>query len=166
LINKEELYVIKGMLDERLFVLNLEVNDRKEVIENLGRKLLDYGYVKEGFIEAVLEREEKSPTGLPTFIPTALPHADAKYSLKPGLAMATLKKPVRFREMGNPKKTLKVELVFLVALNDPKKEVLLLKQLVQILHGEEQIKRILCVQNSSKVMEVLFDLEKEGGIKK
>jgi len=148
----------ENLLDERLILLNLQAKNKKEVIEKLSERLLKYGYVKKGYIKAVLKREEESPTGLPTQIYTALPHTDAEYSLRTGIAIATLKKPVLFQEMGNLQKSLEVRMVFLLALNNPKKEVFLLKQILQILHNKKQIEQVLCTQDLSKVNKILSKL--------
>jgi len=148
----------ENLLDEKLIILNLKAKDREEVIKRLSEKLLKYGYVKEGFTKAVLEREEKFPTGLPTPIPTALPHADAKYSLKPALAIATLEEPVIFYEMGNPKKSLNVKVVFLIVLTDPKEQVNLLKLLIKFLQKEENIKKFVKTKSEKEIKDFLLNL--------
>jgi activator of the mannose operon (transcriptional antiterminator) len=84
--------------------------DRATVIRELGRKLLQQGYVKPGFIESVFEREEMGPTCLQGGL--AIPHADPQYVNKAGVAVATLAEPVEWWG-------LQVDLVFLLALRVP-----------------------------------------------
>ncbi|MDA4633637.1 PTS sugar transporter subunit IIA, partial [Escherichia coli] len=69
---------------------------------------------------AVLAREAALPTGLPLGLDNnvAIPHTDPEHVLKPGLAMATLCRPVAFCNMEDPEEKLQVSVVFLMALND------------------------------------------------
>ena len=78
----------------------LEAADAADALRTLAGHLLDDGAVTEGFPEALQAREQRYPTGLPTPIPTAIPHADPEHVLVPGLALATLARPVAFGEMG------------------------------------------------------------------
>ena len=55
---------IKGLFNEELIVLNLEAKDDKDAIRQLANRLFKAGYVKESFIEAIIEREANYPTGL------------------------------------------------------------------------------------------------------
>ncbi len=126
---EDELPVV---IDADLVITGLKAKDRVEVITVLSDILLAHGYVTEDFCEAVLAREESFPTGLPLpDIPVAIPHAEAAYCRVPAIAVATLDEPVDFREMGgDPDSVLAVQIVFLLALNDPKKQVDWLQRLV------------------------------------
>ena len=59
------------------------------------------GYAKLGYLEAILEREEKYPTGLHIpQIEVAIPHADAEWANVPSLTIGLLEHPVPFKPMG------------------------------------------------------------------
>src|SRR5690606_40789485 len=85
---------------EAIFV-NLDAADSTAVITELGNRLLKLGAVKEGFVEATLAREASMPTGLPLMgeFNAALPHVDIEYVNRPALALATLTRPVIFKNM-------------------------------------------------------------------
>ena len=107
---------LNEVLDINLIFVNLETNSFKDLIMLMGEALYENGYVKEKFTYTVIEREKKFPTGLETLIPIALPHADANFTLKKGIAIATLKKPVIFHNMGEPKNFVQVRIVLMPVL--------------------------------------------------
>jgi PTS system galactitol-specific IIA component len=96
--------------------VGLEVSSSDEVIRALSRELCRVGAVKDTFEGAALARERSSPTGLPfEGGAVALPHAEPEHVLSPALGVATLVRPVRFREMGSPGVALDVRLVVMPA---------------------------------------------------
>lgn len=85
----------------------------------LARALIDQAFAEPSFEAALLEREARSPTGLPLEgRKVALPHADPEHVRAPAVALCTLAHPVLFREMGAPERELPVELVAVLALPD------------------------------------------------
>lgn len=89
------------------------------MIRDLAQRLEAAGHVKSSFIKAALTREKVSPTGLPFAPhPVALPHADPEHVLAPALIVATLVKPIVFREMGSPATKLSVEIVVMPAFQE------------------------------------------------
>jgi PTS system galactitol-specific IIA component len=111
---------------------HLKATTRQEAIASLASLLLKQHLVDDGFCEAVLAREEVYPTGLPLpDIPVAIPHTEAGHCKSPAMAVGILDQPVEFGEMGaDPGSMLKVRIVFVLALNDPKKQVEWLQRLV------------------------------------
>jgi PTS system galactitol-specific IIA component len=97
--------------------VRLEVPSAEEAIRALARALHRAGRVKDSFEAAAVARERRSPTGLPfEGLAVALPHAEPEHVLSPALAVATLARTVKFREMGSPATALDVSLVVMPAL--------------------------------------------------
>lgn len=145
----------KIVIGKDLICLDLEASNSIEVISKLGKKLVDRNLVKQEYIQEVLEREKKFPTGLPTIIPVALPHADAESCYKTSMAIGVLKKPVKFFEMGNPENELNVELIFMLAIVDHKEQVIWIKNMMRIFKNIEVLKKIKNARKSSEI-EVLL----------
>jgi PTS system galactitol-specific IIA component len=83
----------------------------------LAERLLAAHHVKPTFQQAALARERRSPTGLPfPGVGVALPHAESEHVLSPAIAIASLAKPIAFRQMGAPAVQLDVGLVVMPAL--------------------------------------------------
>ena len=97
--------------------VRLEVPSAEAAIRALARALHLAGRVKDTFEAAAVARERRSPTGLPfEGGAVALPHAEPEHVVAPALAVATLARPVKFREMGSPATALDVGLVVMPAL--------------------------------------------------
>lgn len=117
-------------LNEDLIFVGKSFNNAEESITFLSNKLFEKGYTKEGFLEAVLKREQKFPTGLYLGnINVAIPHTDTKFANKSGLAIAVLQNPVKFRRMDNPTEEIPVHIIFLLVIVEPDEYVRFLSKL-------------------------------------
>lgn len=135
--------------------VNLHAEDQFAAIKMAAKPLVEKGFVKEGFIEAVMEREKTFPTGLPTSIGVALPHTDAKHVLKEGISLVTLKKPVIFLGMGNPKEEVSVEIIFLLAINDPERQLGVLQTMITIIQNEKVLQKIKGAKNAKSIYNLI-----------
>ena len=140
-------------------MLNLENVDKTKVLTVMANRLIDKGYVKESYLPAVLNREEEYPTGLPTNgVGVAIPHADTKHVLKPGIAVATLKDPVKFNVMGNPEQEIDVKLLFMLAIKEPEVQVNILKKLVSIFQAKELLIKLISINCEKELVDILNSL--------
>ena len=88
-------------LKEELIIPGLEAKSSDDIFEALGGKLVKQGYCKESYVQALKDREAEFPTGINTGEKgVAIPHTDVSHVNKKGIAIATLKQPVEFVEMG------------------------------------------------------------------
>jgi galactitol PTS system EIIA component len=89
--------------------------DWKEVLQRFAALAEKEGFARPGFAEALIQRENEYPTGLPMEIPLAIPHAYPEFVIHPGVGVALLNPPVSFREMGGEEdQWLSVHLVVLM----------------------------------------------------
>jgi len=144
------------ILHEDLVFVQKDFSSAKEVITFLSKKLLEKGYIKEDFLPAVLEREEKFPTGLYLgSINVAIPHTDVKHVVKQTMVIATLKSPVKFGKMDNPKKKILVHMVFLLAIVDPKGYIKFLSRLTSMFGDLDFVSSIYYSKTPEKLLESL-----------
>lgn len=109
---------------ENIQVLNLHKENKEEVLEALSNAAINAGYAKNGYLEAILEREEKYPTGLHTpEIEVAIPHADVEWANAPSLTIGLLEHPVTFKPMGGEGGDVDVEIVFMLTIKEPKEQI-------------------------------------------
>lgn len=120
-------------LDPQAIVLKAEADTPEAVIRLLGGKLQALGRVHPSFVEAVIAREATMPTGLPlgTAFNVAVPHTDPEHVIAPSLALATFDTPVVFSNMEDPDEKLPVRVVFLMALNERKRQIEMLQQIAE-----------------------------------
>jgi len=136
------------MIEKNLIKLDLDYETRADVITRLGQLLHEKDYVKEEFIQAVLDREEKHPTGIPAEPAIALPHTSSDLVKRAAIAVAILDKPVEFYQMGGSGERLNVKIVFMLAIDDPEKHLNYLQRIMDILEDDEALKKL---ENSTTV---------------
>lgn len=138
-------------------ILGSDASSSDEVIRSVGEKLLQAGYVHETFINNALEREINIPTGLPLGgeYNAAIPHTDIVHVAKSGVGMATLIKPVVFHNMVNPEEEVEVQLVFVLALDQPKSQIEMLQEVAGVLQNPELVNKLVHAENFTVLMDAL-----------
>lgn len=147
------------LLVETAIVLNFPAQTAEDVVSILGERLMEAGYVKESFVQAALTREKSMPTGLPLQgnFNAAIPHTDIEHVNKAGVALATLNQPVTFQNMANPEEAVAVQLVFLLALDQPKAQIEMLQEIAGVLQNPELIERIMFTEEPQTVLRIFRD---------
>ena len=104
---------------EELIIPGLEAKSSDDIFEALGGKLVKQGYCKESYVQALKDREAEFPTGINTGEKgVAIPHTDVSHVNKKGIAIATLKQPVEFVEMGTDDEYVNAQVVFMLAVDE------------------------------------------------
>ncbi|RMC60136.1 PTS sugar transporter subunit IIA [Lactobacillus sp. ESL0260] len=144
------------ILDEDLIYRNIDFKTSREIETFLADQLYENGYVKDGYKKALLEREQKFPTGLPSSQPAiAIPHANADLVNKTTLAIATLKEPVEFKNMGNTKEDIPVRIVIMLVIAEPHSQVKMLQKVADIVQNEELRKEFLQAETKQKLLQLI-----------
>jgi PTS system galactitol-specific IIA component len=134
----------------------LRASSATEVIQVLGSLLFEHGYVKESFVQAVLDREAKFPTGLQAqSLGFAIPHTDTEHVLRPAVAIATLETPVVFKAMGTEDAEVQAELVIMLAISDPSAVVPVLRSVVSIAEHEPTLLAIRDAASAQQILELV-----------
>jgi mannitol/fructose-specific phosphotransferase system IIA component (Ntr-type) len=150
---------LSSILDSKSIQLNLEIDDKFVLIDNLvdlasnSGKVIDIGKAKFD----VKEREDVMSTGVGKGI--AIPHAKTESISSTVAAMITLKDGVDYKSLDKKN----VNLAFLL-LSEPVNignHLRLLSQISKLLNNESLRDRILDCQNENEVLEILNLFEKE-----
>jgi PTS system galactitol-specific IIA component len=146
---------IKEFLRRDLVVSNLEAKSAEDVFKKMSPILLEAGFVEDSFFNGLVNRENKFPTGLLLGkYNVAIPHTDAVHVKKPAIAIATLKKPVKFNCMdGNG--SVDVNIVFTMALNEPHSQIVMLQQLMFLIQNESILENMLQAKDSDEVYDIV-----------
>lgn len=149
---------ILQLLEPSAVKLNIEAKDARDVLTQLGTALREAGYVHETFVDAALEREKTMPTGLPLGgdYNAAIPHTEVEHVIKQGLALATLKSPVIFKNMIDPTSDVPVNIVFFMALDQPKAQIEMLQEIAGVLQNPEMIEQFLAARSYNDVKKTLL----------
>ncbi|WP_196592085.1 PTS sugar transporter subunit IIA [Pectinatus frisingensis] len=143
-------------MDLDLIKIDLNLFTDRAVIKELGTLMEKKNYVKKSYVEAVLKREEKLPTGLNiggTCV--AIPHTDPVHVNDAAIAVARLNTPVKFHSMIDPIQELDVKLVFLLAVKNPKEQVDLLTKLMALFQNISVLKQIEIAANKETIAAII-----------
>lgn len=131
------------VVSPELVIMGLEAETDQEAIGIMARMLYDQGYVKESYIQAVKEREKEFFTGLGfEEMGVAMPHTDAVHVNRQAIGIGILKKPVRFCTMGELDGALDVQLMFMLAINKPDKQLDFLSHMIDSCQKEGNLSGI------------------------
>lgn len=137
-------------------LVNEIVQNNEEIIRKLGELLYKNKYVKDTYVQAVLDREKEFPTGLQTTtVGFAIPHSKAKHVRKSTVAVATLNSPVMFKAMDNPEVDIPVSVVMMLAISDPEMVIDTLTKVISILEYEATIEKIINATAKQEIQEAV-----------
>jgi len=114
------------------FYFNQTFESKEALFEAVSKQLLTEGYVKNGYLDALVSREKKFPTGIESAINLAIPHAEPEEVNQSTFVIVTLAKPLQFASMMEPEKLLEVPLVILLVLNDGKDQIAFLQRITDL----------------------------------
>lgn len=141
-----------ALINKELIFIKKNFKDKWEALSFLADQLYKDQRVKSTFKQKVLDREKNYPTALPNGkIAVAIPHADWKQVKKSTLTFATLNKPVIFKNMGNPKEDIKVQIIIMLAIAQPKAEVKMLQKLMSIVQNQKHLQDFLAYKDTEEL---------------
>lgn len=129
------------MESNRYIVIEGSAKDSDEAIYMCGKALQKEGIVSEQFAQLCIIREREYPTGLPTEIPTAIPHASDKDITANCICFLKLDNPVVFKRMDDDTQEIKTDMIFNLAIRDPKEHLKVLQNMMVFLNDAESLKK-------------------------
>ncbi|MDY5399199.1 MAG: PTS sugar transporter subunit IIA [Collinsella sp.] len=140
-------------------LINVDAGSCEEVLHMVSSHLFGEGKVKQSYEEHLIDREREYPTGLALGdINVAIPHTDYQHANTTQLLVATLKKPVEWRNMEDSDETIPVSAVVLSVFDKPEHQLEALQQIIGVLQNQELVARIVASDSAQQVIE-LFDQE-------
>lgn len=149
-------------LKDTLVKTDMKAESEQEVFEQLGGVLVQEGYCKESYVEALNEREKVYPTGVMAGdIGVAIPHTDPCYVETTGIAIAVLKEPVSFFHMGtNPKENVKVPVKFVMMLAIAGKQHLeVFQKAILLIQDAEVLRKLVEAKNPKEIIQIIQNKE-------
>jgi PTS system galactitol-specific IIA component len=147
------------MVHKELVLTNVSCDTAEEILRKLAVLFVENGFAKDSFINAVIEREKVYPTGVPAAVfDIAIPHTVSEHVIEPAIAVAVLKKPVEFREMGSPDITLHPQLVIMMAIKNPKEQNALLRKMMKLIQNDDALRAIHNCSDEQAVVDIMLPL--------
>ena len=127
-----------------------------ELFARVGKLAIDSGWAREGFIQALTEREARYPTGLHTAgVEVAIPHADPEWTLQPGMVVCIANPPVPFQPMGGLGGEVQARFIFLLTIPSAEAHIDFLQALATVIEDEERLKELEETQDINRLIEYL-----------
>lgn len=143
-------------LDRTLIFLRPEAKDCQTLLQLMGNEMIAQNYAKKGYADALILREQEFPTGLAIRgIGVAIPHTDPSYVKREGLAIAILREPVNFHQMGEEKAQVSVRLVFLLMIENTELHMEYLQELLQIIRDREILQNLLQAETEEQAVQII-----------
>jgi PTS system galactitol-specific IIA component len=128
----------------------------QEVESILAERLVQLGYAKDTYPQAIAERETNYPTGLDVEgINAAMPHCDIANVNNPAICVGVLKNPVAWRKMDDPDATCQVSLVTMLALTEAHAHIDMLTKVVALIQNQDLMKQIVGSDNADEIYKLI-----------
>jgi len=147
-----------GALKEDLIFINESYKDCFEFLESISDRLIQAGYVKESFKNAIIEREKVFPTGLPVEpIGVAIPHCDSEHVNNPGIVLVKFKDDVKFNNMDGSGEV-NVRIAFVLLVKEKHKQVAVLQKLMEVISNQDILMKIYNEENNEKLINIMKEV--------
>lgn len=151
-------------LDKKLILTECEAATREDVFRTVGGLLIQEGYCRESYIQALIDREKEYPTGLDiNGVGVAIPHTDVSHVIRSTMAVAILKKPVVFEVMGGDEgENVDVSVVVAMAIRDAAAHLDQVKELLKILQDDNVLRKLMSAKSEEEVIHIIKRKEEES----
>ena len=120
------------MFEKENIYLDIEAKDHTELFTKMAEIFKEKGYVKESYLDAIIEREKKYPTGFEfDGYNIALPHTDAEHVLVQKTVIVRLKKEIKYKEVVSNKE-IPVKLFIMLLVKNGYEQTEILEKLIAI----------------------------------
>lgn len=149
-------------LTENLIFPELEVKNSSEIMEKMGAAFIREGLCKESYINALINRESEFPTGIDVDgFGIAIPHTDVSHVNESGIGIATLRKPVKFIQMGTDDEEVETKVVVMLAVDNPQKHLSTLQSILEVLQDKNVLYQLSNAKEKKEVIEIIKNKENE-----
>ncbi|MGX7196032.1 PTS sugar transporter subunit IIA [Enterococcus olivae] len=147
----------KEMFHPDLVDLSLKVSSEEEAFEVIGGRLKELGYVNDGYLSGIKEREKSFPTGLITqYLNIGLPHSNTEFVEKAFIYIVRLEEEVTCYQMGDSREML-VKNLFFLGIKDGKNQVGLLQAFMDLFMNEEFVQKYKSVETPEQAYQLFVD---------
>lgn len=121
----------------RYLVIHGTAANSEEAIKLCGDALYRAGIVGKNFGNLCVQREKDFPTGLPTEIPTAIPHVKSEGITQNAICLLKLNGPVTFKRLDDDTEEVKTDMIFNLAIKDANEHLTVLQNMMVFLNDPE-----------------------------
>jgi len=130
----------------------------------LSKIFLERGLVKQGYLEALMEREKNYPTGIDLtavsqeFPNIAIPHTESMYCNATKVIVIKLERDIVSKDMMNPDKDLNVKYLFMILNKDGGEQSNILAKIMEFATNKENISMLAASDSLDSIYDVVNKL--------
>lgn len=144
--------MIEGVMNEKLIQLNVAADDWQDAIQKALQPFVEYDYVKQSYVDAIIQNVKDLGPYIVITKHVALPHAQTESgTLKNGIGITTLKRPVCFGNEDNDP----VKYLFGLSATDSEKHLDALADLAQLIEEPSFFSLLDKAESSQEIMNYL-----------
>lgn len=147
---------VTDYLEYSPILLGEHYQDKQEVFDAVYQQVLEKGWVTKDFSEKILERERNFPTGIDQGdFGIAIPHTDPEWVKQEFIALIIPDKPVLFQRMDDMNQDIQADFIFILGLNQPHEQLVMLQNLMQLIQNTELLKKLYQQTNNNDILRFL-----------
>lgn len=127
---------------------NGTLETREDILSSMCRKLQEQGFVKEGFLNTVLDRERQGHTDLATL--AAIPHGNPIYVNKTAVSVYISRHTVKWEE-----ESIRVVILLSIAPQDMRQVRGILKDVYRLTSSREMVERVFLSKDKKELIQLL-----------
>ena len=148
--------MVNQLFSSDLIYLDYEASDAFDFLNKINIELVNKNIVMPTYLDAIIEREKKYPTGLPSQpFPVAIPHGDPEHVIRPCIVVVRPTTPIEFGEMGTDDKTVAAKYIFMLVVKKVSNQITLLQSMIDMFMDENAMGELDSANTSEQIMEVL-----------
>lgn len=130
----------------------------------LSKIFLERGLVKQGYLEALMEREKNYPTGIDLtavsqeFPNIAIPHTESMYCNATKVIVIKLERDIVSKDMMNPDKDLNVKYLFMILNKDGGEQSNILAKIMEFATNKDNISMLSASDSLDSIYDVVNKL--------
>ena len=151
--------IVGELIKEKLIDLTCNIKSKDDFFKTKAGILEELQLVEETYLEAVVEREKEYPTGLRLEnISIAIPHTTVNHIKEPFIYFNRLtNNEVNFIQMGTDDVVVKPEYILLLGIKEPKEQVNLLAELMDLFNQKDFIEAIRNAKSEKEIIKLFSE---------
>lgn len=154
LLSKDHNSSISKYFDQRLFLINVEVNNKEEALQKMVEKIREIKEIPDNFYDAVMKREKQAVTEFGNLV--AIPHPYRAISKETFVCIMVLNKPILWDKK-------KVQLIYLMSMEDNMNRNLqqFYKITSKLLMNKDYVKEIIQGKDFNVLLQMFHNIEEQ-----
>lgn len=154
LLSREKSTTMLKYFDERLFLCNIDAENKEEVLKCMSRRIKEVKDVPRNFYQALLKREQQAVTEFGNLV--AMPHPYKAISKETFVCVAILNKPIIWHKR-------KVQLIYLMSMEDnPNRNLQLFYKITsKLLVNKSMVKELIQKKDFQTLLMLFHSIEEE-----